>query len=53
LNPGNNFRYVGIQSVPGGYGLALGTAGLRSGTYALRFSAGADPVVHEVRFSVK
>jgi hypothetical protein len=29
------------------------TKGLRPGTDALRFTAGADPAAHEVRFSIR
>jgi dipeptidyl aminopeptidase/acylaminoacyl peptidase len=47
-NPDNNFRFSG-----GSYIFNLSTKGYATGTYLLRFKAGADPTVHTVQFQVK
>jgi len=47
-NPDNNFRFSG-----GAYIFNLSTKGYATGTYLLRFKAGADPTVHTVQFQVK
>ena len=48
-NPDSTFRY----QADGSYIFNLTTAGLATGTYELKFVAGADPTVQAVRFSVK
>ncbi len=47
-NPDNNFRYAG-----GAYIFNLSTLGYATGTYLLRFKAGADLVNYTVQFQVK
>ncbi|MGH9928297.1 MAG: TolB family protein, partial [Pyrinomonadaceae bacterium] len=47
-NPDNNFRYAG-----GAYIFNLSTRGYATGTYLLRFKAGADLVNYTVQFQVK
>jgi hypothetical protein len=48
LNADGNFRYVA-----GEYRFEVNTKGLGAGTYRLRFTAGSDPTVHSVDFSVR
>jgi hypothetical protein len=48
LNPGNQFRFVANS-----YVYALGTKHFARGSYDVTFTAGADPVVHSVTFTVR
>lgn len=52
-NPENNLRYDPTLGGTGGYIYNLSTDGLGSGTYRLSFTAGEDPIVHEVQFQIK
>lgn len=52
-NPDNDFRFDTTFGPAGGYIFNLSTKGLASGTYALQFTAGNDPVTHSVSFGVK
>jgi beta-propeller repeat-containing protein len=52
-NPDSNFRYDATLGGSGGYIFNLSTKGLSTGTYELRFKAGADTVVHSVQFEVR
>jgi len=47
-NPDDNFRFAGDR-----YVFNLQTTGLTTGTYALVFKAGADPMTHGVQFQIK
>jgi hypothetical protein len=48
LNPDNTFRFAAHS-----YVYAIGTKRLARGTYELSFTAGADPLVHAVSFTVR
>jgi hypothetical protein len=49
-NPDLDFRY---DAALGGYIFNLSTKGYAAGTYALRFTAGADPTTHTALFAVR
>ena len=51
-NPGNNFRFDPTLGTSGGYIFNFSTRGLSTGTYALSFTAGNDPIIHMVQFQV-
>jgi len=52
-NPDNDFRFDSTLGSTGGYIFNLSTKGVASGTYALQFTAGNDPMMHSVTFGVK
>ena len=52
-NPDNNFRFDPTLGGTGGYIFNLSSAGLQTGTYLLRFTAGSDPTLHEVSFQIR
>lgn len=49
-NDGSDFQY---DQVVGGYVLNLRTRGYGAGTYAVRFAASNDPIVHSVLFDIR
>jgi len=52
-NPDSNFRFDPSLGGPGGYIYNLSTRSFKTGTYALRFKAGVDTVIHSVQFEVR
>jgi hypothetical protein len=52
-NPDSDFRYDASLGGTGGYILNLSTKPLTSGTWALGFTAAADPTSHSVQLAVK
>ncbi|HJU12108.1 MAG TPA: hypothetical protein VJ728_14585, partial [Candidatus Binataceae bacterium] len=52
-NPDNDFRYDNTLGSTGGYIFNLSTRGLSTGSYALTFTAGADPTMHTLVFQVR
>jgi uncharacterized repeat protein (TIGR03803 family) len=52
-NSDSNFRYDASLGGSGGYIYNLSSGGLQTGTYALRWKAGADQVIHTAGFQVR
>lgn len=52
-NPNNDFRFDSTLGNTGGYILNFKTTGLATGTYSLKFTAGADPTTHSAPFQVR
>jgi CSLREA domain-containing protein len=52
-NPDDDFRFDSTLGTNGGYIFNLSTKGYPSGTFALQFTAGADPTVHTALFQVR
>jgi hypothetical protein len=52
-NPDNDFRFDSTLGPAGGYIFNLSTTGLSNGSYALSFTAGADPTTHILVFQVR
>jgi microsomal dipeptidase-like Zn-dependent dipeptidase len=52
-NPDSNFRYDASLGGTGGYVFNLGSAGLGTGTWRLRFRASGDPTLHTLEFQLK
>lgn len=52
-NPDYDFRYDASLGDTGGYIFNLKTTGLTTGSYVLKFQAGADPAIYSAPFQVK